>query len=279
MFVGLSAILMVWSWAALRDRPIRQYAIIYVLTAALGCVAECSTLGILYPFETHVFVFSDPYRDLFLTEVIVKLVMFPLIGCLFVRYAGQQPIWVAGIAAGLLGMTERLFVHTGAMVYFRWNTIFTVLLFFVLFLFLRWFIHQPIPLWVDAGAAAFVAAYITHQLAGGVFLLFKYRLPLPVYSTDSLFLVLKNGLLVGPSALAVSLIPRLRNPVGVLLAAGLNVLVNEWFRWSGILVYTGWNPWLGALRYLIVIGITMAYTLWQMEERTGPMVLERHRLR
>lgn len=270
LFVTPAVTLMVWSWRVLRDRPIRHYAIIYVLTAALGCAAECTILGIWYPFETHLYLLRDPYRDLFLTEILVKLFLFPLIGCLYVRYAGQRPVWAAIIGAALLGLLERALVAGGAMIYLGWNTLITVVLFFGLFMLLHWFVKAHIPLWFHTGATAFVAAYITHQLAR-VLALWEYALPMPVYSADSLFLIAQNGLLVGPSALAVALIPRLRNPVGILAAVGLNLLADEWLRTAGIMRYTGWNPWLGGIRYLAVVGITIAYATWQMEERAEPI--------
>ncbi|MFZ5823561.1 MAG: hypothetical protein ACOY94_04400 [Bacillota bacterium] len=270
LFVGLAAVLALWSWRVLRDRPIRKYATFYVLTAAGGCVAECSVLGIWYPFETHLYVLRDPYSDLFLTEIVAKLILMPLIGCLYVRYSGQHPIRTAIVGALLLGMVELGFVATGAVIYQGWNTLFTILLFFGLFVVLNWFQNRPAPLWLQTGAVSFATGYSTHQLAR-IFPLWEHAFPLPYYSTDSLFLIAQNGLVAGPSALAVALIPRLRNPVGVLAAVGLNVLVDEWLRAAGILIYTGWNPWLGGLRYLLVIGITLAYSQWQMEERTGPI--------
>jgi hypothetical protein len=115
---------------ALRYRPVRHYAMIYVLTAALGCAAECLTLGIFYPFEIHMFVFRDRYQDFFLTEILVKVLLLPQIGCLNIRYAGRHPIRTAVLGAVLTGLTERVLVATGAMLYFRWHTGITVLLVF-----------------------------------------------------------------------------------------------------------------------------------------------------
>lgn len=66
----LGLILAAWAWLALRDRPWRQYGRIYAIVAALGCAAECSILGTWYPFQTRVYLFAAPYRDIFLAAMI-----------------------------------------------------------------------------------------------------------------------------------------------------------------------------------------------------------------
>ncbi|HYG57918.1 MAG TPA: hypothetical protein VD902_07610 [Symbiobacteriaceae bacterium] len=273
VFSVYAAIVLIWSWAVLRDRPLHQYATMYWIAGAVGSLGECLILGAIYPFESHMYIRPDLYQDVHFTEVFSKLLLFPLIACLYMRYAGRRPYLTAAVGAGLLGLTEAVFVRTGAMVYIRWHPAFTVTFFFVFFLIILWVMSRPMPLWVDVGSAAFLIAYLSHQLLGGAFGLWRYRLPpLSMPATDVLFLVIM-AFAYGPTAMAFALVPKLHSPAGVVGTLLFILLADAALLRGGILTYTGWSLWHTGVRYLFTAGLTLAYARWQMENRAGPVLL------
>lgn len=267
IFIALSVIMVAWSYRSLRQRPLREYAAIYFALAAIGCIAECTVLGIWHPWETHMHIRPDRIQDVHITEAVTKAFIFPFMGLIYQHYMGRRPVLMAAVAALATGAMERLFIATGNMEIYRWSTWITVAMFFVYYLLVWQISRRQMPLWLHTGSFAMAAGYVTLQLILG-FGLWKFRLPvLDPAQTDIFFLITSNLLLVGPAVTVTALAPALRGAAGVAAVTIFLVLAEQVLKYFGILVHVNWNPVLSGLRYLLFIVAAFAYVKWQTGER------------
>lgn len=261
--VLLLALLALWAWFALRDRPAVHYARLYFVGAVVGFIAEFVFSGIFRFYELRVHFLESPFHDVRMAAVLDKLGNIPLIAVLYCRYCRPRPIVLALGAAILMGLVEWFFLQEGAIVYRSWHPALTVGAFVIFFLIL-WRMDSgawPIPDWQHVGAFAFWQAFLVDILFHGAFWLWHYDVTLvgKPGGDSRLFALVFNLLVVGPMATAVSMVQDLRNPRGILAAVGLLLL----FEWTGLvtglIVYEGWSLWLAGLRYLAAVWLPVLY--------------------
>jgi hypothetical protein len=154
------AVLALWAYFALRDRPAAYYLSLFFACSLLTFMAEPAASLLLRLYRWRLGLFSDYRRDVIVGSLVIAFGLDPLLGVLFARYAATRPVLKALVIPLFLGGFEIWLEHHGYMHYTGWHSVFSVLAFVGYFL-IVWRLtlrEWPLPHWLH------VLGFIVWQL-------------------------------------------------------------------------------------------------------------------
>lgn len=270
-YVILLAILGVWAWRVLRDRPFAYYVTMWFACSLMTAAAEPLFVRLLRLYHWHLRVTPDERSDVILGSMVIGFCLDPLLGVLSSRYAGTRPVLKAGAAALLLGGLELWLYRTEYLVYRAWNPIFTMLAFFAYFL-IVWRLTLrpwPIPHWLNVYGFAVWTLYFFDVLLQGYLELWRFNVP--YWDWERFFSVSLHAFLFAPLATLIAV----RSPKehrwlwGTAAAASL-AAVAFLLKGMGLLVF-GWVGLAAALAdYTTMMWLALQYSRWLRRHEPAP---------
>lgn len=140
------AILGIWAWFALRDRPVAYYLSMWFACSLMTAAAEPTFSRLLRLYRWRLQLEPHLKHDVILASMVIAFCLDPLLGVLFARYAATRPVLKAVGAALLLGVFEVWLHAHGYMIYRAWSPILTVLAFCTYFLLVWRLTLRPWPI-------------------------------------------------------------------------------------------------------------------------------------